>query len=195
MSLTPKFAHVFVNPTIAPPAPLGAASTASVCAHLKSAQPRSTGELTLKNLKIADASATLISALLATTGTRKFATVSAHHPPAISHAFLAATGTASAADAALFHKTAVVNPTTRSGMPRMVNASALRTPMNSAMETNTSTTSLAAACAHPNLAQTVSIGTLVHVVAFRNTALVLSASTTTLLTRLANACHSFVLQA
>lgn len=189
MSLTPKFAHVSVNPTIAPPAPLGAASTASASAHLTSAQPRSTGELTPKILQNADASATLISALLATTGTRKFATVSAHHPPAISHAFLAATGTAPAADAVLFHKNAVK---TKFGMPRKVFASALGPAILVAI---TSTPSLAAACVHPNLAQMVSIGTLAHVVALRNTALVLSASTTTLLTRLANVCHSFVLQA
>lgn len=91
--------------------------------------------------------------------------MSAHHPAAILHALLAATGTASAADAVFLHKTAVTNLSTLSGMPRMVFASALRTHHNPAIQTNTSTTSLAAACVHPNLAQTVSIGTLAHVVA------------------------------
>lgn len=194
-SLIPKHASVFVNPMIALQAHSGAASTADAFAHLKSVQLHSTGEPTLTILQIAAASATLTSVLQATTGTRKFATVSVPLQQAILHAVLANSGTASAADAVWLRKTAPMSLNTRSGTPWKALASALRTQSKPARSDFTSTTSRAAVCVLLKLAQLVNTGTLVSVNARRNIASVLSVSTSTLKAGNANVCHSSVCRA
>ena len=194
MSLTLKSAHASVNPKRAHLAHHGAASIAIASAHLKSAQPRSTGAPTLTTPLTAAASAIPTSARLATTGTKKFATVFAHLLLAITPVELEATGTAPAADAANFHQSAMKNQPTQFGTPLRVVANALRTQAHPAILAITSTMSHATACVLPRLAQMVSTGTLASAIAVLPTVLALLASTSTSKPRIVNACHSHVLQ-